>query len=288
MITLKTKMIGLLGEPLTFTFSPQMHNATFEALGLDYFYRPIEVGKEELYNVVKGLKHMNYAGFNVTKPNKVRILRYLDEVDELAAKIGSVNTVKIVDGRLIGYNTDGEGYVASLKEELDFDPKGKTFTILGAGGAGRAIAFTLGFYGAEKIYITDRMINCSEIVASEINANLRTCAEVFELSDANLKACIDKSDVVINASGIGMMPQVDRTPFSKELLNKDIIVSDITYNPLKTKFIQEAEEIGCRTHNGVGMLIHQGAKAFEIWTGVQAPIKEMTKTVVDIVSNLNK
>ncbi len=288
MITLKTKMIGLLGEPLTFTFSPQMHNATFEALELDYFYRPIEVGKEELYSVVKGLKHMNYAGFNVTKPNKVRILRYLDEVDELAAKIGSVNTVKIVDGRLIGYNTDGEGYVASLKEELDFDPKGKTFTILGAGGAGRAIAFTLGFYGAEKIYITDRMINCSEIVASEINANLRTCAEVFELSDANLKECIDKSDVVINASGIGMMPQVDRTPFSKNLLNKDVIVSDITYNPLKTKFIKEAEEMGCRTHNGVGMLIHQGAKAFEIWTGVEAPIEEMTKTVIEIVNNLNK
>lgn len=288
MITLNTKMVGLLGEPLTFTFSPQMHNATFEALGLDYFYRPIEVGKDNLYNIVKGLKYMNYAGFNVTKPNKVRILRYLDEVDELASKIGSVNTVKVVDGRLVGYNTDGEGYVASLKEELDFDPTGKTFTILGAGGAGRAIAFTLANYGAEKIYITDRIPSCAEVVSSEINANLRTCAEVFEISDANLKERIDKSDVIINASGIGMMPQVDRTPFSKDLLNKDIIVSDITYNPLKTRLIKEAEEMGCRTHNGVGMLIHQGAKAFEIWTGVEAPIEEMTKTVIGIVENLNK
>lgn len=288
MISLDTKMVGLLGQPLTFTFSPQMHNSTFEALGLDYFYRPIEVGKDELYSVVKGLKHMNYAGFNVTKPNKVRILRYLDEVDELAAKIGSVNTVKIVEGRLIGYNTDGEGYVASLKEELDFDPKGKRFTILGAGGAGRAIAFTLASYGAKKIHITDRIINCSEIVASEINANICKCAEVFELSDHNLKECIDDSDVIINASGIGMMPQIDRTPFSKDLLHKDIIVSDITYNPLKTRLIKEAEEVGCKTHNGVGMLIHQGAKAFEIWTGIDAPIGEMTNTVVNIINGLNE
>jgi len=288
MITLNTKMVGLLGQPLTFTFSPQMHNSTFKTMGLDYFYRPIEVGKEDLYNVVKGLRHMNYAGFNVTKPNKVRILRYLDEVDELAAKIGSVNTVKIVDGRLIGYNTDGEGYVASLKEELDFNPNGKRFTILGAGGAGRAIAFTLANYGADKIYIIDRMSSCSEIVASEINANICKCAEVVELSDSNLKVCIDNSDVIINASGIGMMPQIDRTPFSKDLLHKDIIVSDITYNPLKTRLIQEAEAVGCKTHNGVGMLIHQGAKAFEIWTGFDAPIKEMTDTVVGIVSNLNQ
>lgn len=283
MISINTKLVGLLGTPLGFTFSPLMHNQTFSCLDLDYYYIPHEVGKEKLEDVVKGIKNMNYAGFNVTKPNKVRILRYLDEVDDLAAKIGSVNTVKVVDGKLIGYNTDGEGYVASLKEELDFDPKGKSFTLLGAGGAGRAIAFTLAFHGAAEIFIIDRAVNCAEIVASELNANVCHCAQVVQLSDENLKECIDKSDVIINASGIGMIPHVDKTPFSKDLLNSSIIVSDITYNPLKTKLLQEAEEVGCRTLNGIGMMIHQGAKAFEIWTGVKAPVNEMTNIVVDIV-----
>lgn len=288
MITLNTKLIGLLGYPLTFSFSPQMHNTTFKGMGLDYFYLPIEVGKENLEDVLKGIRHMNFAGCNVTKPNKVRVIRYLDEVDELAGKIGAVNTVKIVDGKLIGYNTDGEGYVASLKDQLNFTPDGKKFTILGAGGAGRAIAFTLANYGAEHINIIDNIMDCSQKVATEINANINNCAEHITLSDDNIKKCIDKSDVIINATGIGMIPHTDRTPFSKDLLNSNIIVSDITYNPLKTKFLQEAEEVGCRIHNGVGMLIHQGAKAFELWTGIDAPVKEMTKTVHGIIENLNK
>lgn len=288
MITTKTKLVGLLGYPLTFTFSPKMHNTTFQGMGLDYFYFPIEIGKEDLEVVLKGLRHMNFAGFNVTKPNKVRVIKYLDEVDELAGKIGAVNTVKMIEGKLKGYNTDGEGYVESLRQDLGFEPKGKRFTLLGAGGAGRAIAFTLANHGAEHINILNRSIDCAQRVATEINASVNHCAECIPLSDENLKKCIDSSDVIINATGVGMIPHTDRTPFSKELLNSNIIVSDITYNPLKTKLLEEAEEVGCKTHNGVGMLIHQGAKAFEIWTGIKAPVKEMTNTVVNIIENLNK
>lgn len=288
MINVNTKLVGLLGKPLTFSFSPKMHNTTFKSMDLNYYYFSIEVDNENLEDVIKGIRHMNYAGFNVTKPNKVKVLKYLDEIDDLASKIGAVNTVKIVDGKLIGYNTDGEGYVESLRHELGFEPDGKIVTILGAGGAGRAIAFTLANYGAKKIYILNRTIENSQKVAEEVNANINNCAEYIHLSDDNLKACIDKSDIIINATGVGMSPHIDRTPFSKELLYPDIIVSDITYNPLKTKLLEEAEEVGCRIHNGVGMLIYQGAKAFELWTGIDAPVKEMTKTVHEIIENLNK
>lgn len=286
MITVNTKLVGLLGYPLTFTFSPAMHNATFKELGLDHYYFPIEVGKEELGAVLGGLRHMNFIGCNVTKPNKVRVMRYLDEVDELASKIGAVNTIKIENGKMKGYNTDGEGYVASLKTLIG-DVKGKSFTLLGAGGAGRAIAFTLANHGAERIFIFDKVVECGQKVVSEINASISHCSDYIFMSEENLKSAIDASDVLINATGAGMMPNIDVTPIDKHLLKKGMIVSDITYNPLMTKLLNEAEEMGCIAHNGIGMLIYQGAKAFEIWTGVQAPIESMTKTVMEIVTKLN-
>lgn len=286
MITLNTKLVGLLGYPLTFTFSPTMHNSTFEHLGLDNFYLPIEVGKEGLEDVLKGIRRMNFIGCNVTKPNKVRVLRYLDEIDELASKIGAVNTVKIQEGKLIGYNTDGYGYVESLKTIIG-DVKGKKFVLLGSGGAGRAIAFTLASEGAEKIVIFDKATECGEKVVTEINAGVKHCSEYVSLSEANLKNAIAESDVIINATGAGMIPNIDVTPLDKSLFKPGMIASDITYNPMKTRFLKEAEEMGCVTHNGVGMLIHQGAKAFEIWTGIKAPVEHMTKTVTEIIESLN-
>jgi shikimate dehydrogenase len=263
-----------------------MHNATFNELGLDHYYFPIEVGKDGLEAVLNGLRHMNFIGCNVTKPNKVRVMRYLDEVDDLASKIGAVNTIKIENGKMKGYNTDGEGYVASLKTLIG-DVKGKTFTLLGAGGAGRAIAFTLANHGAEKIYLFDKVVECGQKVVSEVNSSISHCSDYIFMSEENLKQAIDASDVLINATGAGMMPNVDVTPIDKNLLKKGMIVSDITYNPVKTKLLLEAEEMGCISHNGIGMLIYQGAMAFEIWTGIEAPIESMTKTVMDIVTKLN-
>lgn len=288
MISVKTKLVGLLGTPLTFTFSPQMHNTTFEAYGLDYFYIPFEVGNEELGDVIKAIRLLNFAGFNVTKPNKVKVIPYLDEVDELAAKIGAVNTVVKKGDKLIGYNTDGEGYVSSLKDETGMDPKGKKFTILGAGGAGRAVAFTLAFYGAAEVEIYDNVEEVGRQVVDEINEKVSPCAKYTVLTEENIQNSINTHDVIINATGIGMIPKTDRTPIDKKLLNKNIIVSDVTYNPLKTRLLLEAEEVGCKVHNGVGMLIHQGAKAFSLWTDVEPPVESMTKTVKGIITNLNK
>jgi shikimate dehydrogenase len=287
LITTHTKLVGLLGYPLETSFSPKMQNAAFKATGLDCYYFPIEVGKDEVGAVINGIRYMNFMGLNVTKPNKVRVMRYLDEIDELASKIGAVNTIKIENGKMIGYNTDGEGYVESLKTILG-DIKGKRFTLLGAGGAGRAIAFTLAKYGAGKIHIFDRVVECGEKVVSEVNALMHLCTEYVYNSEENLIRCIDDSDVIINATGMGMINSLDSTPVNKDFLRPGLIVSDLTYNPSKTRLLKEAESQGCTIHNGVGMLIHQGAKAFEIWTGLNAPIELMTEMINEAVAAVNE
>ena len=283
MIDVNTKLVGLLGKPLEHSFSPEMHNSTFESMDLNYYYFPIEVGKDKLPKVLEGIRNMNFAGFNVTKPNKVRVLDYLDDIEELAEKIGAIKNIVNIDGKLIGYNTDGKGFIRSFKDKIDSGPEGKKYVILGSGGAGRSIAFNLANEGAEKIVLFDQYLYCSRKVADQLNKRVKTCATNMELKKDNLKREIENADVVINATGVGMYPDVEETPIDKELLHENLIVCDITYNPLKTKFLKEAEEIGCQTVNGVGMLINQGAEAFELWTGVNAKIKKMTEVVKGII-----
>ncbi|MFZ5969749.1 MAG: shikimate dehydrogenase [Bacillota bacterium] len=288
MITTETKLVGLLGYPLKQSFSPEMHNKNFGSLGLDYYYFPIEVENDKLEDVVKGIKNMNFAGFNVTKPNKVKILEYLDEVNELAQKIGSVNTVKNVNGKLVGYNTDGEGFVEALRAEMNVDPKGTKFTILGAGGASRAIAVTLAYQGAGQIIIIDKYNEVAKDLVDHINKDVAPCAKLAILDDDDLKASVADCQVLINASGVGMYPYLEQTPVKKEWLNPSIIVCDCTYNPLKTRLLIEAEEVGCKTQNGIGMMINQGAKAFEVWTGMDSPVETMTKIVNQIVERVTQ
>lgn len=288
MIDVDTKLVALLGKPLEHSFSPQMHNSTFRSMDLNYYYFPIEVGKDNLSRVMDGIRYMNFAGFNVTKPHKVRVLEELDDIEDLAEKIGAVNTVVNIDGKLKGYNTDGSGFIRSFKDKFATDLNGKKYVILGAGGAGRSIAFNLANNGAEKIVIFDQYLYCSCKVVAELNERVQTCATYMEFKDKNLKEEINNCDVLINATGVGMYPDVDDIPIAKELLHENLIVSDITYNPLQTKFLEEAEEIGCKTLNGIGMLIHQGAEAFELWTGIDAPTKKMTEVVCEIIKNKQK
>ncbi len=266
MVTVNTKLISLLGFPLKQTFAPQMFNEAFKKLNMDYFYFPIEVENDKLETVVNGIKCMNYAGFNVTKPNKIKILDYLDELDPLAEKIGSVNVV-IKDGKLIGYNTDGTGFVQSLLDETKMDLSKNSFFIYGAGGASRALSTTLADQGAKKLYIIDKFNEASTSLVGDINKKVRNCAEYFAFENAPVQEIIAKSNVLVNASGIGMYPHLEETPVDKKLLRKDLFVCDCTYNPIKTKLLLDAEEIGCKTMNGVGMVINQGVKGFILMTG---------------------
>ena len=279
-ITLDTKLVGLLGKPLRQSFSQAMHNAAFEATGLDYFYLPTETEEDEVGAVLNGMRYMNYAGLNVTKPYKLTVMQYLDEIAESAQIAGAVNTIVVKDKKLIGYNTDGDGFLKSLVDEAGAKLEGCKLFMTGAGGAARAICIALAYHHPEKIYITGRRNVNSSKLAAEINEKICPCAiHVVSGDMEQMRAAVEDSDIVVNGSGLGMYPHLDETPMPKEWLRSDQIVGDLTYNPLKTKFLQEAEAIGCRTLNGMGMLVNQGVKAFELWTGVDAPV-EVMKAVV--------
>ncbi len=279
-----TKLVILLGNPLGHSLSPVMHNHVFKKLGLDYCYMPVEVTSENLETVFKGLTKMNVAGFNVTIPHKVQIMEYLDEVDSLAATIGAVNTISIKERKTKGYNTDGEGFIRSLEEEARITVAEKRVFLIGSGGAARAIAMTLVFKKAEKIYIFNRTRKKAEALATEINDRIRPCVQVVSTSYEEQQETIKKCDILVNCTSLGMTPQENELPIEASLLTPDLIVADIVYNPLTTKLLKTAEKAGCRIVHGLGMLIYQGAAAFTIFTGREPLIEEMSKAAYALIT----
>ena len=274
-IDINTKMITLLGKPLGQSFAARMQNAGYEAAGLNMLYFYTEVDKDHLGDVVNGLRYMNFAGFAVTKPNKVRVLRYLDELDPLCKKMGASNTVvKTPEGKLIGYNTDGVGFYTSLVEEGKINVEESTFFCFGAGGAGRAMCSVLAYHGAKKIYITDFYEPCAESLVMDINENFAPVAELVHHGDY---AKIAECNVVMNASGIGMGSTIGQTPMPVEHIQPGQFYFDACYNPDKTQFLLNAEEKGCQVLNGLGMSLYQGAAQIELWTGEKAPVEAMRK-----------
>jgi shikimate dehydrogenase len=278
-VDVHTRLVALLGNPLGHSFSPAMHNKAFETLGLNYFYLPIEVASTDLEDVVHGISKMNFAGFNVTIPHKIGIMAYLDHIDELAETIGAVNTVTLKDGVSTGHNTDGEGFIQSLETQTGISVRGKRHFILGCGGGARAIATTLAFKGAEKIFICNRTEQKAHDLAAEINTKVKACSEVVRMETADIKTALQQADVLINTTSIGMHPDKDRLPIAEDLIPEGLIVSDIVYNPVKTKLLQAAEQRGCNIVTGLGMLVYQGAEAFRLWTGAEPPINDMFEVV---------
>ena len=278
-VDVNTKLVGLLGNPLGHSFSPAMHNKAFETLGLNFFYLPIEVTAENLSTVAAGIAKMNFAGYNVTIPHKIRIMDCLDAIDPLAQAIGAVNTVVLENGRATGYNTDGEGFVRSLEAESGLKVDGKCHFILGCGGAARAVAMTLAFQGASKIYLCNRTEQKAHDLAAEINARVNPCCEVVPRDPARMAPAVQQADVLINTTSVGMHPEEDRIPIDGDLIPSGAVVSDIVYNPARTKLLRTAEAKGCQTVPGLGMLVYQGAEAFRKWTGAEPPVEAMFDVV---------
>lgn len=278
-INTETKMIGLLGYPLGHSFSSLMQNSAFEICSLNKIYIPIEVLPENLETVVKGISKMNFEGFNVTIPHKIKIMKYLDEIDEYAKCIGAVNTVTIKKGVLKGYNTDGIGFLRSYEEITETKVEGKNVFVLGSGGASRAISMTLALNKANKIYICNRTHEKAVALANDINNQAGECSMAVPMEYEEMERAIKDSDILINTTSIGMYPNVEESPINKDLLNKKLIVCDAVYNPKKTKLLLDAEEIGCKTVMGLSMLIYQGSEAFELWTNAKAPVDLMFKVV---------
>lgn len=282
--TVTTKLVILLGNPLGHSVSPAMHNRVFERLGLDYCYMPVEVTEPNLGTVFSGLTRMNVAGFNVTIPHKINIIKYLNELDPLAATIGAVNTITVKDGKTKGYNTDGEGFIRSFEEETKISVKGKRFFLLGCGGGARAIAMTLAFHGAKKLYMHNRTIAKANNLANEINNKIRFCTEVVQQSPDSQKNALTDCDVLINTTSLGMHPQDDVLPVDESLIEPHLIVADIVYNPLMTKLLRTAQAKGCTIAPGLGMLIYQGAAAFKLFTGVDPLVEEMSEVAHSLMA----
>ena len=279
-ITGHTRLTALLGSPVAHSISPLMHNEAFQLLDLDYTYLCFEVNEETLPAAVDGLKACGIRGFNLTMPNKNKIVELLDELSPAARLIGAVNTVVNDDGHLTGYNTDGVGSMQAVKD-AGYDITGKTITIMGAGGAATAICAQAALDGVEKIHIfareTSRFWDRTQKLAENINSTLPCKAVLHENRDtAALAQAISESALLLNATSVGMAPNTEGTIIEDtSLYHPDLIVSDVIYNPRETRFLKEAREAGCRTFNGMYMLLYQGAEAFRLWTGKEMPVKEI-------------
>ena len=274
-IDTQTKLVGLLGQPLGHSLSPAMHNQAFNALGLNYCYLPIEVVDEDLAAVTAGLAKMNFAGYNITIPHKIRIMDYLDAIDPLARAIGAVNTVTLRGGRSMGYNTDGVGFIQSLEVAGGLTVQDKSVLILGSGGAARAIAMTLDHRGASRITISNRTEHKAHALAQDVNQQGRDCCTAIPMAEGPLQDILGDTDILINTTSVGMHPHEKQSPIDASLLHDHLVVYDLVYNPLRTKLLKAAQEKGCRIVEGIGMLVYQGAAAFELWTEREAPVEVM-------------
>ncbi|MFR8738111.1 MAG: shikimate dehydrogenase [Eubacterium sp.] len=270
-ITGHTRLTGLLGSPVAHSKSPLMHNEAFRLLRLDYVYLCFDVKEDNLKTAFEGLKKLNVAGFNCTMPDKTAICELLDDLSPAAKMIGAVNTVVNENGRYIGHNTDGIGYMQSVKD-AGFDIKGETMTLLGAGGAASSIFVQAALDGVKKINIfsiKDRFWEKAEKMVDMVNSNTDCDAKLIELgNDDILNEAISNSKILTNATSVGMAPNTDNCIVKDfSIFNENLIVSDVIYNPMETKLLKIAKEHGCPTFNGIYMLLYQGAEAFKLFTG---------------------
>ena len=284
-ITGHTKLTGLLGSPVAHSKSPLMHNEAFKELGLDYVYLCFDVPENNLKTAFEGLKKLNVAGFNCTMPDKTLICELVDELSPAASMIGAVNTVVNDTGKYIGHNTDGIGYMQSVKD-AGYNIIGENMTLLGAGGAASSILVQAALDGVKSINVfslKDRFWGKAEKMVDAVNKNTDCKVTLFELGDDSVLAdSIANSRILTNATSVGMAPNTDNCIIpDKSMLSKDLIVSDIIYNPMETKLIKMAKEQGCNTFNGLYMLLYQGAEAFKIWTGKDMPVEHIKKLYFD-------
>lgn len=273
----KTKFIVIFGDPVEHTLSPAMHNAAFAELGLDYAYIPFHVKPEDLSSAVRGIKAMGIAGANITVPHKERVLEFLDDVDDEAKRLGAVNTIVNRDGKLIGYNTDGRGFVRSLKEDAALDPALKKVYMCGSGGAARGIGFALAAAGVRRVYLYDVDIAKMDRLIADLNSGAgRDVARPSKPDPDFIRSC----DLVVNATPLGMH-KGDPAPMPPDSFRVGQVVYDIIYNPPQTETLRSAVYGGAKAVNGLGMLLYQGVIAFEHWLGVSPPVETMKKALID-------
>ena len=268
-ITGKTKLVGLLGWPVGHTLSPAIQNAAFQAAGLDYAYVPLAVRPADLPQAVNGLRALGFAGANVTIPHKTAVIPLLDSLGKDAARAGAVNTIIVADGRLNGHNTDIQGFLAPLRGSVPL--AGQTVVVFGAGGAARAVLVALELAGAAETIIAGRDRKKVEALA----ASFKTAVPCL-LKDSEMASHLGRASLVVNSTPLGMAPYEDEmVRLDWASINKAAIIYDLIYNPPETRLLREAARHGFRVVSGMEMLVEQGALAFTLWTGLEAPREVM-------------
>ncbi len=276
----KAKLVGVFGHPVAENPTIVMQEAAFLALGLNWRYLTIEVYPQDLADAFKGLRAMNFKGINLTIPHKVEVLKYLDEIAPDARLMGAVNTVRRDGDKLIGENTDGKGFLRSLREDAHLDPAGKRVVVLGAGGAARAITVELALAGAARLTIVNRSPERGQALVDLLNGQTPAKAEFIPWSGPY--ALPAGTEVLVNSTSIGLFPNVnDRPDIDYNTLTPGMIVCDVIPNPPHTPFLKEAEARGAKTLDGLGMLVYQGAIGFKMWTGHDAPVAMMRQALAE-------
>ena len=295
----KTRILGVIGDPIEHTFSPAMHNAGLKELGLNYIYLPFHVKPDRLKECIEGAKSLGIQGLNVTIPHKSNVMKHLDDIDQVASMIGAVNTIQFnfdennessnqnneTNVTTKGFNTDGYGCLRAIQEKTSI--KDKKVTITGAGGAARAVAFQIASSGIGELSILNRNFVKAESLANDLKTNLAGIGieidiNAYEIEE--LKRQLSDSDIFIDTTPIGMYPNVDdKAIASADMLHEDLVVNDIVYTPMETSLIKEAKIANAEIVPGYKMLLYQGIRSFEIWLGHDAPVDVMEKALLDVL-----
>lgn len=276
-ITSTTQLCALIGDPVAHSLSPVMHNAAFQSLGLDYVYLCLRVPSTAVESALAGVKSLGLRGLNVTIPHKVAVMAYLDAVDPLAHDIGAINTVVNRDGCLIGYNTDGAGGLRAL-QDANVTLAEATVVLLGAGGAARALAYSIAPL-VDRMVLLNRTEAKATALASSLRKRFNKPIRGGPLTRSILATELPDADILINTTSVGMHPHGEDSAVDADLLHARLTVFDVVYTPLETRLLREARRVGATTVDGLSMLVHQGALAFEIWTGVPPPLTVMSRAM---------
>ena len=271
-----TLLAGIFGYPIGHSISPAMHNAAFRRSGIDAVYEAWETRPEDLAAGVAALREDGYLGANVTVPHKQAVMEYLDEIDDLAARIGAVNTIANRDGRLVGSNTDALGFINSLQSEAGVSAAGLEVVLIGAGGAARAAAYALADERAGSLTIANRTVERAESLSAEIRrAGVQTAA--FGIAEPDFLSACERADLIVNSTSVGMLhgPAEGKSPIPASAIPPGCVVYDMVYNPPNTPLLTDAEETGAKAVGGLPMLVYQGAAAWTRWTGREAPVEAM-------------
>lgn len=276
-ITGHTGLLCLLGSPVAHSISPAMHNEACNLLGLDYAYLAFDVGVEQMKTTVEGLRTMNCRGWNITMPGKNIMCELADRLSPASEISGACNTIVNDNGILTAYTTDGVGFMSAVKD-CGEDIIGKKMTLLGAGGAATAILVQAALDGLKEIHVfnvRDGFFERAQGIVDKLNERTSCRVTLHDFSDPELlRASIAESDILVNGTSVGMAPNTDRTIITDtSMFHKDLFVFDVIYNPQETRLLREAREAGCRTANGMYMLLYQGAASFELWTGEKMPVE---------------